>query len=251
VSYHDRFRDASDATKQNRKATLSFFGDFLSGCRVATVDQVDLESFNGFRLTRRVSPGTWGKELGILRHFFRFCLDNEWILKSWADRVPMPKNLPPAEREPYEPNEVAKILAACDAIGSGVYERLRARAMILLLRYSALRISDVATLAKNRVRNNEIFVRTTKNGKPVRLPVPADLQAALDVLPLPRGINDPECPYFFLERQEPKVVRDLLCQAQPRGGLCCIRRCWRLLAPLSSHAGHGSSGTGRDLRGSR
>jgi integrase len=197
ASYHDRFRDASDATKQSRKAILAYFEDFLNGRRVTTVDQVDLESLDAFRSARPVTPWTWTKELGILRHFFRFCLDNEWILKSWADRVPMPKNLKPADREPYDPSDVAKILAACDAIGSGAYERLRARAMILLLRYTALRISDVATLAKNRVRNGEVFVRTTKNGKPVRLPAPPDLQTALDILPLPRGTDDPDCPYFF------------------------------------------------------
>jgi site-specific recombinase XerD len=204
ASYHDR-SDISDATKQSKKTTLAFFEDFLNGRRVVTVDQVSLENFSAFRSARGISPTTWTKELGILRHFFRFCLDNEWILKSWADRVPMPKNLKPAEREPYEPNDVAKILAACDAIGTGAYERLRARAMILLLRYSALRISDVATLAKNRVRNGEIFVRTTKNGKPVRLPVPPDLQAILDILPLPRGTDDPNCPYFFWSGKSRKL----------------------------------------------
>jgi len=69
--------------------------------------------------------------------------------------------------------------------------------MVLLLRYTALRISDVATLEKNRVRNGEIFVRTTKNGKPVRLPVHAGLQAALDILPTPRGAaNADECRYL-------------------------------------------------------
>ena len=158
---------------------------------------MDLEALNAFRSARTVNSRTWTKELGTVRHFFRFCLDNEWILRNWAEKVQMPKNLKPADREPYEPNEVAKIIAVCDAIGRGPYERLRARAMVLLLGYTALRISDVATLRKNRVRNGEIFVRTAKNSKPVRLPVPADLQKALDVLPLPRGTNDPECPYVF------------------------------------------------------
>jgi site-specific recombinase XerD len=184
-------------TKLSRKATLRHLEDFLNGRAISTVDQVDLEALNAFRSMRNVTPRTWTKELGTIRHFFRFCLDNDWILKSCADKVQMPRNLKPADREPYEPSEVAKIIAACDAIGRGAYERLRARAMILLLRYTALRISDVATLEKNRVRNGEIFVRTTKNGKPVRLPVPTDLQKAFDVLPLPRGTDDPECPYFF------------------------------------------------------
>jgi hypothetical protein len=47
------------------------------------------------------------------------------------------------------------------------------------------------------VRDGEIFIRTTKNGKNVKLPVHADLQAALDVLPLPHAADGPDCPFFF------------------------------------------------------
>ena len=154
---------------------------------LGTIDEIELEDLNAFRGARGVSAGTWAKELGTIRHFFRLCLDNQWITRSWAQRVAMPKNVTPATREPYEPNEVARVIAACDRIGRGPYERLRARAMMLLLRYTALRISGVATLKRDRIRDGEIFVRTTKNGKAVRLPVHADLQAALDILPLPRG----------------------------------------------------------------
>ena len=108
-----------------------------------------------------------------------------------------PKNLKPADRGPYTPNEITKIIAACDGIGQAPYERLRPRAMILALRYTALRISDVATLERDRIRGGEIFVRTTKNGKVVKLPVHADLQAALDRLPIPRGRAGP--PLLLLE----------------------------------------------------
>jgi integrase len=108
----------------------------------------------------------------------------------------MPKNIKPTDKDPYTRNEVIKILAACDQMGRGPYERLRAKAMVLLLRYTALRISDVATLARDRVRNGEIYVRTMKNGNPVRLPVHPELQSALESLPAPRGA-DSECKYFF------------------------------------------------------
>jgi integrase len=140
---------------------------------------------------------TWCKELEILRHFFRFCPDNEWILRNWSEKVQMPKNLKPALREPYQLSEVARIIAACVTIGRGAYERSRARAMVLLLRYTALRIGDVAMLERNQVKDREIFVPTTKNGKAVRLPIHRDLQAALDVLPVPRVRS--RLPIFLLE----------------------------------------------------
>jgi integrase len=80
------------------------------------------------------------------------------------------------------------MIVSCDAIGRNTFERLRVRAILLLLRFAALRISDVATLARDRIRN----------GKPVRLPLHPELRAALDVLPLPRGANgDENCKYFF------------------------------------------------------
>ncbi len=92
--------------------------------------------------------------------------------------------------------EIARILGACAFIGRADYERRRARAMVLLLYHTALRISDVATLARDRVRDGQIFVRTLKTGGMVYLPVPADLQTALEALPDPRGAGS-EPRYFF------------------------------------------------------
>ena len=72
--------------------------------------------------------------------------------------------------------------------------------MILVLRYTALRIGDVALLARDRISRDgdrwRIFLRTEKSGQPVFLPVPADMKAALDALPVPKGA-DGECRYFF------------------------------------------------------
>jgi hypothetical protein len=48
--------------------------------------------------------------------------------------------------------EIVKIIAACDQIGRSSYERRRARAMTLLMRYAGLRISDVVTLARAHPR---------------------------------------------------------------------------------------------------
>jgi integrase len=196
ASYHDAHQDVGEETKRYRERGLRALEDFLSGRGAKTVDAVSLDDLNAFRASRKISPRTWVRDLEVLRHFFRFCLDNEWIARNWAEKVPMPRNLKPSPREPYESNEIVKIIAACDAIGNSAYERLRARAMVLLLRYTALRISDVATLRKDRLREGEILLRTTTNGKPVKLPIHPQLQAALDVLPVPREA-DPSCPYLF------------------------------------------------------
>ena len=197
AAFHDAHQDVCEDTKRNRRRSLRLLEEFLTGLDVCTVDQINLDALNTFRTTRRLSPRSWTKELEILRHFLRFCLDNEWVFRNWAEKVQMPRNLKPASREPYQPNEIARIIAACDQFGRTAYERLRARAVVLLLRYTALRIGDVTVLRKDRIRHGEILIRTAKNGKPVKLPVHPDLQAALDVLPVPRGAASPDCPYFF------------------------------------------------------
>src|SRR5262249_33074015 len=144
-------QDVSEGTKRNRKRTLRYFEAHATGRGFNTVDEIDLETLTSFRSTRPINALSWIKELEMLRHFFRYCFDNDWIVRNWAQKVPMPKNIKPSEREPYEPKEIVRIIAACDGIGRGPYERLRARAMTLLLRYTALRISDVALLQKNRI----------------------------------------------------------------------------------------------------
>src|SRR5262249_18466779 len=154
------------------------------------------EHLDAFRATRRLSPTTSTKELQTLRQFLGFCLERRWAEDNPAKRVKLPRNVKPEEGVPYTQAPVAKMLAACDVIGSGPYEGSRARAMLLLLRYTGLRISDVATLGRDRVRAGEILLHTQKTGGTVFLPVPAELQAALDALPKPRGAGNSPV-YFF------------------------------------------------------
>jgi hypothetical protein len=41
--------------------------------------------------------------------------------RNSAEKVQMPKNLEPAERAPFETNEIIRIIAACDVMGRGPY----------------------------------------------------------------------------------------------------------------------------------
>ena len=61
---------------------------------------------------------------------------------------------------------------------------------------TALSISDVYLLSRDQVHGSMIEVRRTKTGKPVLLPVRADLEDALNAVPLPRRV-DADCEWYF------------------------------------------------------
>ena len=158
--------------------------------------EVTVEVLDGFRASRHIGRVTALKELQTLRQFCAFCVERKWLVENPAKRIKPPKNAKPEPVEPYSPQEIAAILAASDEFGRTQYERLRARAMLLLLRYTGLRVSDVATLEKSRVRDGLISLHTQKTGCLVRLPLPAELIEALTRLPLPRGASG-DCPHYF------------------------------------------------------
>ncbi len=195
-AFHGANAYLGHGTKRNYRRTLEHLRVHSLRLGVANIDDISVDMLDSFRSSRAISALTWSKELQTLRHFFRFAVDRKWTAENPAARVTMPKNIKPTDKEPYNRNEIVKILAACDAFGQRPYERLRARAMVLLLRYTALRISDVATLARDRVRNGEIYLRTMKNGKVIKLPAPAELRAGLDAVPAPLG-TESDCRYFF------------------------------------------------------
>ena len=78
--------------------------------------------------------------------------------------------------------------------------------MIMLLRQTALRVSDVCTLRKDALSWDpskgmwRVLLRTQKTGDPVFLPIPGDLKLVLDGLPLPRNAAQ-DCPYYFWNGQ--------------------------------------------------
>lgn len=173
---------------------------FCESAEIDSVGELSAERLDAFRSGRGLKPVTAVKELEILRLFLGFCLDRNWARDNAARKIKAPRNIKRNEVVPYTLSEVSAIINACHSFGQSAYERARARAMTLVLRYTALRIGDVALLARDPISRDgnrwRIFLRTEKSGQPVFLPLPADLKAALDDLPVPKGASG-ECRYFF------------------------------------------------------
>ncbi len=189
-------RDLAPSTRRKYDNILRLLAAFCEARSIDTMAEVTVEAIDRFRATRKIGPVTATKELQTLRQFCAFCLERGWLTDNVAKRVKPPRNAKPQPIEPYTATEVAAFLKACDSFGRTSYERLRAKAMVLLLRYTGLRISDVSTLARDRIREECILLHTQKTRGLVILPLPQELLEALERVPSPRGAQ-PGCPYFF------------------------------------------------------
>ena len=196
AGFEQHIQSLEPSTQRKYGNVLRQFGEYCKRVGLEDLSEVTVDRLDAYRASRELSRTTAQKELETLRQFFGYCRDRDWIKDNPARRIKSARNIKPAEVVPYTADEVTRILTACEFIGRTDYERRRARAMMLLLHHTALRISDVATLALDRVRDGQIFVRTLKTGGMVYLPVPDELQNALAAVPDPRGVSG-ERRYFF------------------------------------------------------
>ena len=199
-----------NSTIQKYRNPLEKLEEFCETEEIDSVGEFGTEHLDKFRAGRGISPLTASKELEILRLFWRFCEDRDWTRINPAKKTKLPRNIKPNEVVPFTKAEITEMVKACDTFGQRTYERLRARAILLTLRYTALRIGDVSLLARDRISKDgdqwRIFIRTEKSGQPVFLPVTADLKAALDLVPSPN--RNAESRYFFWnEVSKPKTQK--------------------------------------------
>jgi site-specific recombinase XerD len=196
---HCQSEGLKDTTISKYRNPLDKLAEFCKAQEIDCLEELKTEKLDQFRTGRGIKQITAGKEVEILRLFCGFCVDRDWMKDNLAKKIKLPRNLKPNEVVPFTPSEITAILEACETFGKSAYERLRARAMILTLRYTALRIGDVSLLARDRINRDgdrwRIFLRTEKSGQPVFLPVPSDLKAALDCVPAP--LRNIESRHFF------------------------------------------------------
>ena len=189
--------DSAQATRVKYGKIMRLFAAFCEQWGYVQLEQITVETFDRYRETRDVAPLTWSKELQVLRSFCEFAVRRDWLRRNFAREVESPKGLKSADREPYTEAEMVAMIQACDGIGHHPYERLRARAMVLVMRYTGLSMRNTFLLRRDQVRDGYLEVRRAKNGKPVKVPITRDLTAALNAVPAPRTADDPTCPYFF------------------------------------------------------
>jgi site-specific recombinase XerD len=188
------------STFRKYRNALQRLAEFAIANEVRLVRDINVTHLDQFRAERKIAPITSLKELEMIRQFWSYCVARDLCKQNIAQRIKGPSNISPNEVEPYSIAEIERILAATQEFGRGAYERKRSKAIMMTLRYTALRIGDVAVLRRDRItrKNGQwlIFLHATKNNKPVFLPIPLQMKEALDAVPTPRGAKK-ECPYYF------------------------------------------------------
>jgi integrase/recombinase XerD len=149
--------------------------------------QFDLDVLSKFRATWKDGPRTAGKKLERLRAFFRFAHERQWVENNPATRIKLPKvSIRPTM--PLTHDEMVKILTACDGLlaTTPVEGRLNAhrlKTLVLLMRYTGMRVSDAATLTTDRLDGKRLFLYTQKTGVPVYTVLPDSVLRALEATP--------------------------------------------------------------------
>jgi integrase len=133
----------------------------------------------------------------VLRSLLRFCQERNWTAANPAQKLKAPKIDAP-QTMPFTDNEVDRMLEACDRYGAGdrmqlARARKRARALLLILLYTGLRISDAVKLKRDAVdfKTGKVLLRIMKTKTPFYTKLPAEALEALKALPV-------ESPDYFL-----------------------------------------------------
>ena len=187
-----RARGVQRSTAEATSSTLKHFRTFCAPGLFA--DAINEETFDSYKLARKaagIEGSTLGKELAHLRMFWKMAEDRGWGVKHLpADTFAKPR-VEAKQKPGYTDAELAKIFAAIPKLRSE-RDRLRARALVLLLLNSGLAIVDAAKLRRDAVdAEGRLRVKRQKTSKQVDILLQQPTVDALRALP----IESPE--YFF------------------------------------------------------
>jgi integrase/recombinase XerD len=178
-------RGLTPATLKKYKLLLGRLEGYCEHRQSTLLSTLTLDDLSKFRATWPGGALAKSKTQERLKAFFRWCVRREWITKSPAEGLSAIKVMQ-SPTLPFTAEEMQKILAACDRYPTlnnlGYDNRARMKAMVLLLRWSGLRIQDAVTLKWDRITDGTLFLYTQKTGTPVVLPLPVVCISALEVL---------------------------------------------------------------------
>jgi len=176
-----RARELKEPTLDKYRLLFRRLQSFAEAEGLRYIMEIDLDAARKFRASWPDRNLAALKKLERFRAFMRFCLDSNWIAENSARKLKNPKVTDPPTM-PFTRDEVGKVLAACHVYPDKL-NAVRLRALVLLLRYSGLRIRDAVTLERDRVCDGKLFLYTAKTGTAVWCPLPPAVVEALNAIP--------------------------------------------------------------------
>jgi integrase len=177
---------ASERGRGLRSSTLSKYHTlrgrlfaFAKSKGIQYVTDLTPEHIRGFRDTWKMSARSAANELNRVRCVLKFALENEWIEKNPAMMVKPPKAEKGTsyEKAPFSPEEMERILAAAEADPE-------MKTLILVMRWTGLRISDASFLRPEQIVEGEIRLATRKTGSHVSIALREEVLARLQAMPV-------------------------------------------------------------------
>lgn len=224
----------AESTKRKYRQVMRALVSWAAREGIELVEDLTLVALDKFYTVRKVSQRTKVREIQALRTFFRFCMERKWCVANPATNIRPPRGLKPNEIVPYTRREIATMLAACDRLENynpeqKEYIRRRAKAMILLLWQTGLRIGDAYRLRRDAIKNGILTIHTQKTSHPIVRRLSPELLEALEWLPRPH-MDESNGAYFFWTGKVSEVSKD---GGQRRMVIHAIR----MLRPIFREAG--------------
>jgi site-specific recombinase XerD len=164
--------------------------EFCEQSGIVYITQFGTDQGREFRQSWIGSSITNLKRLERMKAFFSWVKAQRWIEINPAEKLKAPVTRdPPAD--PISREDYDNLIGATEWMPTRESENNmghdRLRAMIMLLRFTGLRISDVVRFSTERLSGNNAVVHMAKTGNPVWLLLPEFLVAKLKALPLYDG----------------------------------------------------------------
>jgi site-specific recombinase XerD len=135
-----------------------------------------------------------------LRLFFKRAIERKWTKEDPTTVVRFPKQAAAKRKEDVKyltDEQFAAVLENCNGFTEQMpdYNKLRLRALLMVMRYSGLRISDAVVLKSDAIKCDVLYVETKKASTPVQIPLHPELDRVL------KQLTPYEGGFFFWNRR--------------------------------------------------
>ncbi len=176
----------SPATIKKYRTLFSQLINFCERQGLIHFERIDLATLRAFRQSWADHNYSAWKKLERLQTVYRFAVESEYVSRNLAKLLAKPKITDPPTM-PFTKEQMVSILFACETHQQDGQRRSkhdrRIRPLVLLLRYSGLRIGDAVCMKKSTLAGDRLLLHMQKTGVPVHLKLPQVVVDALTSMP--------------------------------------------------------------------